>query len=216
MTTAAEVIRASPTFGVLCFLGLFWFIYRQQIKRLLTDMSQVELFGVKLLASHALFSASERAKRSGIRAISPNRQKETIDLLEKYQNDIRNAEILWVDDHPYNCFDEARVLQSFGIIVSFVTKSFEAMDILLNGSGFARVDVVITDIDRSDSGDGSEAGLELVRDLSANEVGVPVIIYTGARRQVSPPVYGLTNVPDELIRMVVSAILGRHKPDRAL
>jgi len=148
LTIAEEIIHASPTFAVLLFLGVLWATHRKDISRLLRRTDQLELFGFKVIASRALLSVSERAKNKGMQAISRRRQRVVLQKLEEAQDDLRNSEILWVDDHPYNCYDEGRVLQSFGVIVSFVTKTEEALEVLTDRSGSSQIDVIITDIDR--------------------------------------------------------------------
>lgn len=181
-------------------------IYRKHVRRLLRNTNQFELLGLKLIAPQALHSASDLAKERGLQAISPRRQKEILKMLDESHDLLNRVEILWVDDNPYYCFDEARVLQSFGAIISFVTKTEEAKIVLVDRTRPSSISLIITDMDRSDSGDGPTAGVDLIKDLTENGVDIPVIIYTGKIRPKPNDAYALVTSPDKLMEKIVSSL----------
>ncbi len=206
MEVVKEIIRVSPTYAVLIFVCILLVVYRTYIRRLLKSITQVEVLGVKLIAPQALHSASDLATRRGLQAISPRRQKEVLNMLDEAKEVLVGNEILWVDDNPYNCFDEARVLQSFGAIVSFVTRTREASMVLVDRAKPSEISLIISDMDRTDSGEGPDAGLDLIRQLTEEEIDVPIIVYTGTIRPKPAEAYALATSPDELMEQIVSAL----------
>jgi CheY-like chemotaxis protein len=208
MEVIKEIIHVSPTYAVLIFASILLFVYRKHVRRLLRNANHFEILGLKLIAPQALHSASDLAKEHGLQAISPRRQEQVLKMLDDSRDYLDRTEILWVDDNPYNCFDEARVLQSFGAIVSFVTRTEEARMVLVDRTRPSRIGLIITDMDRSDSGDGPNAGVELIQELTEAEVDVPIIVYTGTNRSKPSGAYALAIGPDKLIEHIVSALRG--------
>ena len=201
-----ELIHVSPTYAILMFIGTLLCVYRSHVRRLLRNTNQFEVLGLKFIAPQALHSASDLAKERGLQAISPRRQKEVLKMLDDSRDFLDRVEILWVDDNPYNCFDEARVLQSFGAIVSFVTRTEEARVVLVERTRSSGISLIITDMDRSNSGDGPNAGIELIRELTEAEVDAPIKVYTGKERSKPSGSFALAVSTHKLMEYIVSAL----------
>lgn len=83
--------------------------------------------------------------------------------------------ILWVDDLPANNAFEIDALQRKGVRVESVRSTADAVRVLDRGDRF---DVIITDMGRT--AEGRNAGLNLIRELKAQGVTQPIIVYASA------------------------------------
>ena len=84
---------------------------------------------------------------------------------------IPGAVVLWVDDHPEGNLKERQLLRALGIDVVPVTSNDEALDAV----GQRLFDLVISDIERSES----ESGDKLPARLSAAGMNIPIVFYVG-------------------------------------
>ncbi len=85
------------------------------------------------------------------------------------------ARVLWVDDNPANNEFERKALRPHGIIFDNVVSTSEALDQMNNES----YDLIITDLSRTDSSDGSRtAGANFLTQATVVK-GPPVIVYAG-------------------------------------
>jgi CheY-like chemotaxis protein len=123
----------------------------------------------------------------------------------------RAARILWVDDRPANNEHERRALRVHGIVFDNVVSTDEAIEQLENES----YDLVITDLGRTSSSDGSDtAGEAFLAHPAIRAGGPPVVVYSGwkaARRRDELVRLGATDVtanPHDLITIVLRT-LGR-------
>lgn len=106
----------------------------------------------------------------------------------------RSARILWVDDRPANNEYERQLLRPHGIVFDNVVSTHEAIEQLENES----YDVVITDLGRVDSSDGSEdAGAAFLQHPIVRSAG-PVIVYAGTWAVIRR---------DELLRRGAAAVM---------
>lgn len=115
--------------------------------------------------------------------------------------------ILWVDDSPDNNLWERRALESYGINFTLALDTDEAQRLLTADHRFA---AIISDMGRP--GDGS-AGLTLLKWLNeTSRRDLPYFIYTSSRaakRKLAaeaPQPNGMTDNPDALVDMVVTAL----------
>lgn len=121
---------------------------------------------------------------------------------------LAGASVLWVDDRPTNNTYERRTLEAFGLAITLSTSTEEGLEKLRA----RRFDVVITDLGRP--GD-PQAGYTLLEHIRQTNKQMPVIIYSAAARDEQHAearrrgAFGSTNNPQELIQLVVSAVLGR-------
>lgn len=100
---------------------------------------------------------------------------------EKDAKNIRggNESILLVDDEDLLIEMNKERLERLGYTTVGVTSGFEALDLLNKMDG--RFDLVITDYTMP-----RMTGLELARELSRRNLGVPVIMYSGLNEPISP------------------------------
>lgn len=116
------------------------------------------------------------------------------------------ARLLWVDDHPGNNHFERRAFEAVGIEVVPVASTEEALA-TLPGTGF---DAIVSDLVR---GADRDAGLDLLRHLRAQKVGLPFFVYAGSQvSKVEAKVRelggdGCTADPQELFEMVTRRVL---------
>jgi CheY-like chemotaxis protein len=88
----------------------------------------------------------------------------------------RAARVLWIDDRPAGNERERRLLRPHGIVFDNVVSTSEALDQLAN----ERYDLVITDLGREHSSDGSqEAGAAFLDHPVVRHGGPPVVVYAG-------------------------------------
>src|SRR3954452_23414910 len=108
-------------------------LFREQIRALLTNFASFEGFGLKL-------SISDKALSDAIRNVELNAtlERRTPLIIPTADRDralgrakreralLEGAEILWVDDKPSNDRNEARMLRSFGALITFAASTGEA------------------------------------------------------------------------------------------
>lgn len=88
----------------------------------------------------------------------------------------RAARVLWVDDRPANNEVERKWLRPHGIVFDSVVSTEEALEQLTNET----YDLVITDLGREHSSDGSAtAGAAFLDQPIVRKGGPPVIVYAG-------------------------------------
>lgn len=89
----------------------------------------------------------------------------------------RPARVLWVDDNPANNETERRLLRKDSIVFDNVVSTAEAIEQLKHES----YDLVITDLGRRQSSDGSStAGASFIDQAALRDGGPPVIVYASA------------------------------------
>lgn len=123
----------------------------------------------------------------------------------------RPARVLWVDDNPANNETERALLRKDGIVFDNVVSTAEAIEQLKNES----YDLVITDLGRRQSSDGSStAGASFIDQAALRDGGPPVIVYAsawGLRHEADLRRRGAKVVTDDFQQLIESVrlILGR-------
>ena len=122
-----------------------------------------------------------------------------------HQEDDWHNKIIWVDDRPENNTWERQALESMGFKFTLALSTDEALKILAT----RRFAVIISDMGRKE---GSREGYVLLEAVRAEDPTTPFFIYAGSgaerhrREAASRGAQGSTNIPNELIDMVVSAV----------
>ena len=120
---------------------------------------------------------------------------------------LQRAKILWVDDSPENNFNEIKMLHQLRSDVETAKSTEEALAHLAEKKD---VDIVLSDLKR---GDDPTAGLSMLEGLRKSHPDLPVIFYVGEvdrARGVPPFAFGLTNLPSELLHLILD-VLERRK-----
>ena len=133
-------------------------------------------------------------------------RKAALDRANANRAVFEGAEILWVDDRPSNNRNEARMLRSFGALVTFAATTEEALHALRTGAEQHHpFDVILSDISAPDT----TAGLTMLPGLRAAGFHQPVIYYIGrpsADAGVPAGAFGVTNRPDQLLQLTIDAL----------
>ncbi|MEM8899040.1 MAG: response regulator [Bacteroidota bacterium] len=109
---------------------------------------------------------------------------------------------LWVDDNPHYNINETEVLSSFGLVVDTALSSDEALQML----GNEKYDLMLSDMRR---GEMPDEGIKFHRSLLTKGIDIPTIFYAAGfdrRLGVPPYAFGMTNMPNELIHLVLDVI----------
>lgn len=167
----------------------------------------------------ALAAADAKSDTPGSRIVGEAAKQGVLHRLERNEDLLRNARLLWVDDHPENNDSVAALLGRFGAKIDTPRTNDEAMR-LLRGT---RYDVIISDVARDNEGPDSDLkGIEL-----ANEVfqrfGQKIILFTPRFEPATLPgltaderleivslvrrvVFGRTNYFDEALHLVLDVL----------
>jgi CheY-like chemotaxis protein len=200
-------------FWVLLALYAVWLL-RQPLTTALGRLANVEAFGVKFALSGgtALDAAVELAQKHSdwpIEVPAVDR-KAALDRANAQRAVFEGAEILWVDDRPSNNRNEARMLRSFGALITFAATTDEALRALGTGTEQHQpFDIILSDIGRELPQPDPTACLSMLprlRDLGFHQ---PVIFYIGHLKPgagVPEGAFGLTNRPDQLLHLVIDAL----------
>ena len=102
----------------------------------------------------------------------PADKKRALNRAKQHMEIFRQAQILWVDDHPKHNVNERRMFRQLGAETDIAKSTDEALDMFSN----AGYDLVISDMAR---GDQATAGLDLLSELRKDNKTAPVIFYVG-------------------------------------
>lgn len=118
--------------------------------------------------------------------------------------------ILWVDDKPQGNAHEIAKLQGDGWEIVTVASTREALEFLHDRS--TRPTVIISDMARKEGLTySSSAGLDLIREVRAKNINVPIFVYTASSVEryrslvTEAKGNGITASPMELFRLVEGA-----------
>jgi CheY-like chemotaxis protein len=222
------------------------YLTRGTLGTLLGRLSNLELFGFKLLVSggQAMGAAIELARKDKRRVrmeveIPESDRRRALDRAEKERSLLEGAEILWVDDVPSSVRNEARMLRSFGVLITFACTTEEALHALTDAAEQGqRFDLILSDISRNqggvpppaqDAGDGAavagtaartavrdsdpDAGLDMLKRFVEEKVYLPVGFYVSMyepERGVPSGAAGITDRPDMLLHLVLD-IMARSR-----
>jgi CheY-like chemotaxis protein len=210
----AHILRAvAALFWVLLALYALWLLW-QPLATALGRLANVEAFGVKfaLSAGTALDAAIELAQKNPdwpVEVPAADR-KAALDRANANRSVFEGAEILWVDDRPSNNRNEARMLRSFGALITFAATTDEAVRALQTAAEQHQpFDIIISDISRDLPTSDPTAGLTMLprlRDAGAHQ---PLVYYIGRpdpNAGVPPGAFGVTNRPDHLLQLVIDGL----------
>jgi CheY-like chemotaxis protein len=123
------------------------------------------------------------------------------------------ATVLWVDDRPDNNTYERRAFEAVGFHFTLAKSTEEALAILKE----RKFSAIISDMGRPPD---PQAGYTLLSALRSSGDNTPFIIYAGSdspehkRMAQQRGAQGSTNNPQELFRLVTSAIIDHSESDR--
>jgi CheY-like chemotaxis protein len=210
----AHIIGAVTTLlWVLLAAYVIWLL-RQPLASAAGRLAGFEAFGVKFALSGgaAMDAAIELAQKNPdfpVEVPAADR-KAALDRANANRSLFEGAELLWVDDRPSNNRNEARMLRSFGALVTFAATTDEALHALRAGAEQHHpFDVILSDISRELPASDTTAGLAMLPRLSDAGFAQPVIFYVGHPEPgagVPAGAFGVTNRPDQLLQLVIDAL----------
>ena len=137
-------------------------------------------------------------------------RKAALDRASANRSVFEGAEILWVDDRPSNNRNEARMLRSFGALITFAATTEEALRALRTGAEQHQpFDIILSDIGRDLPAPDRTAGLTMLPRQREAGFHQPVIYYIGRPHPeggVPAGAFGVTNRPDQLLQLVIDAL----------
>jgi CheY-like chemotaxis protein len=210
----AHIVGAvAAVLWVLVAAYALW-ILREPLTAAAGRLAGVEAFGVKLSLSGgaALNAAIELAQKNPDWPVEvPFADREAaLERANTHRALFEGAEILWVDDRPSNNRNEARMLRSFGALVTFAATTEEALRALDTAAEQHQpFDIILSDISRDLPAPDPTAGLAMLPRLREAGFQQPVIFYVGRPEPgagVPPDAFGLTNRPDQLLQLIVDAL----------
>jgi CheY-like chemotaxis protein len=211
----AAVIGALVSLAWVAVAGYVIYLLRQTLPRAIGRLSGFEVYGVKLSlsASDAMAAAIELATKNerwdvvvpvADQTAALNRAKKESALLER-------AEILWVDDHPSNNRYEARMLRSFGAIITFASTTEDALAALAQATERHQpFHLILSDISRDFPLPADpKGGLAMLDRLKDAKVTLPVVLYVGSidpAAGVPAGAFAVCNRPDHLLLYTLDAL----------
>ena len=210
----SHIIRAAAgALWVLLAAFVVWLL-RQPLTALVSRLASFEAFGVKFALSggSALDAAIELAEKNPAWPVEVPAadRKAAIDRANAHRSVFEGAEILWVDDRPSNNRNEARMLRSFGALITFAATTDEASRALQTAAEQHQpFDIILSDISRDLPTPDATAGLTMLPRLRNAGFHQPVIYYIGRPNPdagVPAGAFGITNRPDQLLQLVVDAL----------
>ena len=211
---AAKVLAAFPPLIGWVILGYVVWLVRDGLVSAIRNLSNLEVFGVKLSLSggRALNAAIEVAqKHPNWRTEIPEADRKwALGRAEQERRLLDGAEILWVDDQPSNNRNEARMLRSFGALVTFACTTDEALGALdLAAQQNQPFHLILSDIIRQFPQSDEEAGLKMIPVLRNAKHFEPVVFYIGQPKEdagVPTHAFGITHRPDQLLHLSLDAL----------
>jgi CheY-like chemotaxis protein len=210
----AKVLGALPPIILAGLAVYIIFLLRHTIEATVARIGSFEAFGVKLSLSgaQAMSAAIEMARKGA----DPNLQvpeaerRKALDRANRERALLDAAELLWVDDKPSNDRNEARMLRSFGALITFACTTEEALEALRNAAEQQQpFHLILSDVSRDFPVPDPEAGIHMLARLREEGIFLPVIFYI-ARPDPGAPLpsgaFGLTNRPDQLLHLVLDGL----------
>jgi CheY-like chemotaxis protein len=201
-----ELVKLIPSilwfFLVVFLLVLFYRPIRDDLLPRLTNLKAggLELAFVKESIDAAL-KLAEKSPQWNVEVSSKDKEQ-ALERARKHVQVFRDAQFLWVDDHPENNFNEQMMFRQLGVGTQTAESTEEALDILMN----RHFDLVISDMAR---GDEAAAGIKLLNKLRGQSNSIPVIFYIGVfdpEKGAPARAFGITNRPDELLHLALDAL----------
>jgi len=197
--------------------SILWFLlaaavlvlfYRPIRDDLLPHLSGFKAAGVELsFVKESIDAAIQLAEKSPqwTVQVSAADKERTLRRAKAHLPILRNAQLLWLDDHPENNANERRMFTQLGVEVEPATSTDEALSKVIRGN----YDVVVSDMRH---GDDPTGGLKFLDHLRPQR-DTPVIFYIGnvnADKGIPPRAFGITNRPDELLHLVLDVLERRR------
>jgi CheY-like chemotaxis protein len=211
--TLIKLAGALPPIMWACLAIYLVFLLRAELRRAVGQIGNIEGFGIKLSLSggQALNAAVEMARKypGADVEVPPADRKRALDRAVRERALLDGSELLWVDDNPSNNRNEARMLRSFGAVVTFAVSTTEALRALSAAAEQLQpFHLILSDISRGDPVDGKPAGLHMLQELRDQRIFLPVVFYVARQDGSGVPAgaLGLTNRPDELLQLVLDGL----------
>jgi hypothetical protein len=201
-----ELVKLIPS--ILWFLlvvVLLILFYRPIRDELLPKLGAFKAMGVELsFVKDSIDAALELAEKSPQWKVEvPTTDKEhALKRARKHLHIFRDAQFLWVDDHPENNFNEIVMFRQLKVGTQTAESTEKALEILES----RHFDLVISDIKRDND---NSAGLKFLEQFHKINNSTPVIFYVGvfdAKKGIPPQAFGITNRPDELLHLTLDAL----------
>ena len=140
-------------------------------------------------------------------AVSQGDKERALNRVKQHLKILRDAQILWVDDHPENNLNERRMFRQLKTEIDIARNTKEALDMLKGG----KYDLVISDMARDNEApdDSKTAGLRFLKKFRETGKTTPVIFYIGVddpEKGVPAQAFGITNRPDALLHLTLDAL----------
>jgi CheY-like chemotaxis protein len=209
-----RIITAVASLLWVGLAGYLLYLLRKVIPAALDRLTGLEAYGVKLSLSggEAMAAAVEMARKNPAWTVDVPEadRKRALERANRDRRLIEGAEILWVDDVPSNNRNEARMLRSFGAMITFACTSDEAVRAIQVGEEQGMpFHAVLSDISRDIPTHDPQAGLAMLERFRHERIRLPVVFYVGNRTPGAPVpagAFGLTNRPDELLQLTLDAL----------
>jgi len=203
---ATELVRLIPSilwfFFVLILVLLF---YRPIRDDLLPNLTSLKAGGVELSfvreSIDAALKLAEKSPQWKVEVSSKDKEQ-AVRRAKKHLHIFRDAQLLWVDDHPENNLNEQMMFRQLRVKMQAAESTEKALEILKS----RHYDLVISDMAR---GDENAAGLEFLEQFRNVDKTTPVIFYVGgfdSEKGVPAQAFGITNRPDELLHLTLDAL----------
>lgn len=210
------MIGVAPALIAAIVLVYVVFRLRDALPAVVARLTNVEAFGLKLSLSGtlAMSAAVEMARKN------PHWEGEAPPVVDQHRALARamrerslldGAEILWVDDCPSNNRNEARMLRSFGALITCACTTEEALAALRDADTQKQpFHMIISDIARNYPTPNPRAGVDMLPLLAPAGHHEPVVFYIGrlnVSAGVPPGAFGITDRPDELLNLTLDALV---------
>jgi CheY-like chemotaxis protein len=203
---ATELVNLIPSilwFSLVIFvLVLFCRPIRDE---LLPNLSAFKAMGVELSFIKDFIDTdlelAEKSPQWKIKVSSKDKER-TLKRAKKHLAVFRDAQFLWVDDHPENNLSERKMFRQLKAEVDIAKSTEEALKILKSD----HYDLVISDMARDND---DTAGLNFLEQFRKENKSTPVIFYVGVfdpDKGVPKQTFGITNRSDELLHLILDAL----------
>jgi CheY-like chemotaxis protein len=205
-----ELVRLIPSilwFILVVILVLLF--YRPIRENLLPNLTSLKAGGVELSfvkdSIDAALKLAEKSPQWKV-AVSSKDKEQALKRARKHLHVFRDAQFLWVDDHPENNVNEQVMFRQLKVKMQIAESTEKTLEILKNH----HFDLVISDMAR---GDETTAGLKFLEQFRKEDKTTPVIFYVGMfdpEKGIPVQAFGITNRPDELLHLTLD-VLERKK-----
>ena len=206
MNIETELVKLIPSIlWFILVLILVLLFYRPIRDDLLPSLTSLKAGGVELsFVKDSIDAALELAEKSPQWkvAVSSKDKEQALKRARKHLKVFRDAQFLWVDDHPENNVNEQVMFRQLKVKIQISETTEKALEILKN----RHFDLVISDMGR---GDESTAGLKFLEQFRKEDKTTPVIFYVGVfdpEKGIPAQAFGITNRPDELLHLTLDAL----------